>query len=146
MPELTKAQLSAINEQSKTLLVSAAAGSGKTFTLVKRVLGSVVREENPIPLDRLLVVTFTKDTADDLKQRISAAVSEAIAKNGENEHLARQISLLPSAKFSTIDSFYLSLVRTNYASLGLSPSFRIADTGEADLLEITEEDEKAELT
>lgn len=135
MPELTKAQESAINEQSKTLLVSAAAGSGKTFTLVERVLRSVVREDNPIPLDRLLVVTFTKDTADDLRRRISAAVSEAIAKNGENDRLANQISLLPSAKFSTIDSFYLSLVRSNYASLGLSPSFRIADTGEADLIE-----------
>ncbi len=135
MPELTAAQKNAINEQSKTLLVSAAAGSGKTFTLVERVLRSVVREESPIPLNRLLVVTFTKDTADDLKQRISAAVSEAIAKNGKNEHLVNQISLLPSAKFSTIDSFYLSLVRSNYATLGLSPSFRIADTGEADLLE-----------
>ncbi|MBR5539291.1 MAG: UvrD-helicase domain-containing protein, partial [Clostridia bacterium] len=68
-------------------------------------------------------------------QRISAAISDALAKNGENEFLARQISLLPSAKFSTIDSFYLSLVRENYAALGLSPSFRIADTGEAELIE-----------
>ena len=135
MPNFTDAQLSAITEQSKTLLVSAAAGSGKTFTLVQRVLSSVTRDENPVPLDRLLVVTFTKDTAEDLRQRISAAISDSLAKNGENEFLARQISLLPSAKFSTIDSFYLSLVRENYAALGLSPSFRVADTGEAELIE-----------
>ncbi len=137
MPKLTPAQERAITEQSKTLLVSAAAGSGKTFTLVERVLRSVIREENPISLDRLLVVTFTKDTASDLRQRISAAISDAIAKNGGSEHLANQIALLPSAKISTIDSFYLSLVRTNYVALGLSPSFRIADTGEATLIERT---------
>ena len=135
MPKLTPAQERAINEQSKTLLVSAAAGSGKTFTLVERVLRSVTRKENPISLDRLLVVTFTKETAGDLKQRISAAISDAIAKDGASEHLANQIALLPSAKFSTIDSFYLSLVRSNYIALGLSPSFRMADAGEATLIE-----------
>ena len=135
MPKLTKAQQTAVDEQSKTLLVSAAAGSGKTFTLVERVLRSVVREEKPIPIDRLLVVTFTKDTANDLKQRISNAISEATAKSGGNEHLVRQMSLLPSAKFSTIDSFYLSLVRANYATLGLSPTFRMADEGESALIE-----------
>ncbi len=133
--EPTPEQKRAIDEQSKTLLVSAAAGSGKTFTLVERVMRSVTREDNPIPLDRLLVVTFTNDTAADLKQRISAAVSEAAAANGKSEHLARQISLLPSAKFSTIDSFCLSLVRSNYARLGISPSFRIADESEAKLIE-----------
>ena len=134
MAKLTPAQQRAVDETSKTLLVSAAAGSGKTTTLIERILRSVVRKENPVMLDRLLVVTFTKAAASELRLRISAALSDAIAADGENEVLAKQISLLPSAKISTIDSFCLDLVRTNYAALGLSPAFRIADTGESTLL------------
>lgn len=134
MAKLTKAQQRAVDEQSKTLLVSAAAGSGKTTTLIERILRSIVRKEDPVMLDRLLVVTFTKATAGELRLRISAALSEAIAENGENDLLAKQISLLPSAKISTIDSFCLELVRANYAALDLSPSFRIADEGESTLL------------
>ncbi len=134
MAKLTAAQQRAVDETSKTLLVSAAAGSGKTTTLIERILRSVTRKEAPVMLDRLLVVTFTKAAASELRLRISAALSEAIAANGENEVLAEQISLLPSAKISTIDSFCLDLVRANYAALGLSPSFRIADTGESALL------------
>ncbi|MBQ5389280.1 MAG: UvrD-helicase domain-containing protein, partial [Clostridia bacterium] len=134
MAKLTPAQQRAVDETSKTLLVSAAAGSGKTTTLIERILRSVVRKEDPVMLDRLLVVTFTKVAASELRLRISAALSDAIAADGENEVLAKQISLLPSAKISTIDSFCLDLVRTNYAALGLSPAFRIADTGESTLL------------
>ncbi len=134
MAEFTKAQQAAIDETGKTLLVSAAAGSGKTTTLIERILRSVVRRENPVMLDRLLVVTFTKPAASELRLRISRAISEAIAEDGENEMLIKQFALLSSAKISTIDSFCLSLVRANYATLGLSPSFRIADEGEAALL------------
>ena len=130
----TPAQESAINEQSKTLLVSAAAGSGKTTTLIERILRSVTRKDNPLMLDRLLVVTFTKAAASELRLRISAALSNAIAESGGDEVLARQIALLPSAKISTIDSFCLNLVRSNFAALGLSPSFRMADDGESALI------------
>lgn len=130
----TKAQESAINEQSKTLLVSAAAGSGKTTTLIERILRSITRTENPLMLDRLLVVTFTKAAASELRLRISAALSSAIAESGGDEVLARQMALLPSAKISTIDSFCLNLVRSNFASLGLSPTFRMADEGESTLI------------
>ena len=130
----TKAQESAINEQSKTLLVSAAAGSGKTTTLIERILRSVTRKENPLMLDRLLVVTFTKAAASELRLRISAALSSAIAESGGDDVLARQMTLLPSAKISTIDSFCLSLVRSNFATLGLSPTFRMADEGESALI------------
>ena len=134
MTKFTKAQERAITEQSKTLLVSAAAGSGKTTTLIERIIRSVTREKDPIMLDRLLVVTFTKAAASELRLRISEALSEAIAQSNENEILAKQITLLPSAKISTIDSYCLDLVRANYATLGLSPSFRIADDGESILL------------
>jgi len=134
MSKLTQAQQRAVDEQAKTLLVSAAAGSGKTTTLIRRILTQVTRTENPVMLDRLLIVTFTKAAASELRLRISAALSDAIAEAGESELLAEQIALLPSAKISTIDSFCLDLVRANYASLGLSPSFRIADPGETALL------------
>ena len=123
----TAAQESAINTQSKTLLVSAAAGSGKTTTLIERILRSITRKENPLMLNRLLVVTFTKAAASELRLRISAALSNAIAERGGDETLAKQITLLPSAKISTIDSFCLELVRSNFSALGLSPSFRMAD-------------------
>ena len=130
----TKAQESAINEQSKTLLVSAAAGSGKTTTLIERILRSITRKEDPLMLDRLLVVTFTKAAASELRLRISAALSNAIAESGGDDVLARQMMLLPSAKISTIDSFCLGLVRSNFAALGLSPTFRMADEGESALI------------
>lgn len=134
MANLTAAQQRAVDEQSKTLLVSAAAGSGKTTTLIRRILSQVTRAENPVMLDRLLIVTFTKAAASELRLRISAALSDAIAERGEDELLAEQIALLPSAKISTIDSFCLDLVRANYAALGISPAFRIADPGESALL------------
>lgn len=134
MANFTAAQQSAIDEQSKTLLVSAAAGSGKTTTLIERIIRSVTRKENPVMLDRLLVVTFTKATASELRLKISKAVSEAIANDGENETLAKQFALLQSAKISTIDSFCLDMVRQNYMTLGLPPSFRMADEGESTLL------------
>jgi len=134
MADFTKAQQSAIDEQSKTLLVSAAAGSGKTTTLIERIIRSVTRKENPVMLDRLLVVTFTKATASELRLKISKAVSDAIASDGSNETLAKQFALLQSAKISTIDSFCLDLVRANYMTLGLPPSFRMADEGESTLL------------
>ena len=134
MAKLTAAQQRAVDITDKTLLVSAAAGSGKTTTLIERILRSVVRRENPVMLDRLLVVTFTKAAASELRLRISAALADAIAADGESELLAKQIALLQSAKISTIDSFCLDLVRGSYATLGLSPAFRIADAGESALL------------
>lgn len=134
MTEFTPAQRQAIEETGKTLLVSAAAGSGKTTTLIERILQSVCRAENPIPLDRLLIVTFTRAAAGELRARISRALARALEENGGDTFLQRQISLLPSAKICTIDSYCLDLVRANFASLGLSPAFRIADEGEARLI------------
>lgn len=134
MPEFTRAQTRAIEEDGRTLLISAAAGSGKTTTLIERIIRSVCRKDHPIPLDRLLIVTFTRAAAAELRLRISRALTDALAKSGNDPFLARQVTLLPSAKIGTIDSFYLDLVRRNYAALGLSPAFRIADAGEAALI------------
>ena len=134
MTEFTAAQRRAIEETGKTLLVSAAAGSGKTTTLIERILHSVCGKEKPVPVDRLLVVTFTRAAAGELRARISRALARALEENSGDAFLQRQISLLPSAKISTIDSYCLELVRANFAALGLSPAFRVADEGEARLI------------
>ena len=101
MPEFTRAQTRAIEEDGRTLLISAAAGSGKTTTLIERIIRSVCRKDHPIPLDRLLIVTFTRAAAAELRLRISRALTDALAKSGNDPFLARQVTLLPSAKIGT---------------------------------------------
>ena len=126
----TPAQRSAINERSRTLLVSAAAGSGKTAVLTERIIRSLCDTESPTDISRLLVVTFTRAAAAEMRARIAKALGDAIALNPTNAALRRQLMLLGSAKISTIDSFYLDLVRANFESAGFSPTFRMADEGE----------------
>ncbi|MBQ9777936.1 MAG: UvrD-helicase domain-containing protein, partial [Clostridia bacterium] len=126
----TAAQQSAINERKKTLLVSAAAGSGKTAVLTERIITSLIDKEAPADISRILVVTFTRAAASELRTRISAALSEALSADPENERLARQLVLLGSASISTIDSFYLNIVREHFAEAGFPPAFRPADENE----------------
>ncbi len=126
----TPAQRSAIDERSRTLLVSAAAGSGKTAVLTERIIRSLCDTEHPTDISRLLVVTFTRAAAGEMRARISKALGDAIALHPENAGLRRQLMLLGSAKISTIDSFYLDLVRANFEEAGFPPSFRMADEGE----------------
>lgn len=126
----TPAQQNAINERSRTLLVSAAAGSGKTAVLTERIIRSLCDPENPTDISRLLVVTFTRAAATEMRARISKALGDAIALHPNNTALRRQLMLLGSAKISTIDSFYLDLVRANFEAAGFSPTFRMADEGE----------------
>lgn len=133
----TEEQLSAINTRDKTLLVSAAAGSGKTATLTERIIRSLLDEQNPMDIDAILVVTFTNAAASELRAKISKALSEAVEKNPENKHLKRQLYLLPSAKIRTIDSFCNEILRANCDRVGLSPNYRIADTAECELLAIS---------
>ena len=130
----TAAQQAAMDIRDKTLLVSAAAGSGKTATLTERIIRRITDKKNPADLSELLVVTFTRAAAEELKTRIFAALSEALAHDPTNRHLTSQLVKLGSAKISTIDSFYLELLRTNFSALGLSASFRIADPSEMALL------------
>ena len=130
----TPGQAAAIGERSRTLLVSAAAGSGKTATLTERIIRTLTDEGHPGDISRMLIVTFTRASAADLRKKISTALSEEMAKGQRRAHLSRQLLLLPGAQISTIDSFCVGLVRENASRLGLSPAFRLADAAENRLL------------
>ena len=130
----TDAQLAAINTRGKDLLVSAAAGAGKTATLTERIIRSLTDKDAPADISKMLIVTFTRAAASELKQKIFTAITTALAENPTNRHLSEQLVKLGNAKISTIDSFYLDTVKENFSLLGLPPSFRIADTAEADIL------------
>ena len=99
----TDEQLSAINTRDKTLLVSAAAGSGKTATLTERIIRSLTDPVSPMDIDSVLVVTFTNAAAAELRAKISKALTKAVEANPEDSHLKRQLYLLPAAKIRTID-------------------------------------------
>ena len=128
----TADQKLAIDTRDRDLLVSAAAGSGKTATLTDRVIASLLDEapERRADLSRLLIVTFTRSAARLMRTRIAAALTEAIAADPHNDYLARQLSLLGGARISTIDSFYLDVVRANAEAAGLSPTLKPVDTHE----------------
>lgn len=134
----TEEQKRAIDERDKPLIVSAAAGSGKTAVLVERVIERILSGGS---IDRLLIVTFTVAAAGEMRERISAAINEKLAEQPANRHLRRQSVLIHSARICTIDSFCLDIVRSNFQLLGLSPELRIADNSEFELLkaEICEE-------
>lgn len=131
--KFTPEQLAAINTTDKTLLVSAAAGSGKTATLTERIIRTITREENPLDINTVLVVTFTNAAAGELRERIGAAVKRAMEKGG-SARLERQLRLLPGATICTIDSFCAEILRQNAERVGISPSFRVADEAEAMLI------------
>ncbi len=130
----TPAQQAAIDSRGATLLVSAAAGSGKTFTLTKRIIDRITKDTPPADISRLLIVTFTRAAAADLKTKISKAISDALAKDPTNHRLASQLMLLGSAHISTIDSFYYDILKNNFSKLSLPGNLRIADTAEMTLL------------
>ena len=116
------------------MLVSAAAGSGKTAVLTKRIIELITDKHNPINVSELLIVTFTKAAASELKERISKAVYNALKEDPSNKHLSKQLLLLGNAKISTIHSFCSDLIRSNFQSLGLPSNMRIADESEAALI------------
>ncbi len=129
----TSAQLDAINSYGQDILVSAAAGSGKTATLTERVIRAVVGGDEgrqPIDISRMLIVTYTRAAAAELRERISDALEKAIENDPSDRRLFRQLTLLPSAQIRTIDAFYNEPVRANFERLGLNASFRIADESE----------------
>lgn len=135
----TQAQNEAITSYGQDILVSAAAGSGKTATLTERVIRAVVGEDGgraPTDISKMLIVTFTRAAAAELRDRISDALEKAIAENPSDRRLFRQLALLPSAHISTIDSFYSEPVRANFERLGLNANFRIADEAELDNLNL----------
>ena len=129
----TRGQTAAINIKGKTLLVSAAAGSGKTATLTERIIRTIIENESA-DISKMLIVTFTRAAATELRDRIFKALSEKLADDPQNRRLNEQLIKLGSANISTIDSFYLNIIRQNFTSLGISASARIADTAELDIL------------
>lgn len=130
----TTEQRQCIEARSGTLLVSAAAGSGKTSVLVERIIGRITDPVHPVDVDRLLVVTFTRPAAAEMKQRLSAALSERIAADPDDFRLQRQQMLLPGSSISTIHGFCSALLRENFHLLELSPQFRVAEEAETALL------------
>ncbi|MEE1319475.1 MAG: UvrD-helicase domain-containing protein, partial [Ruminococcus sp.] len=132
--EWTRQQKNSIYATDGSVLVSAAAGSGKTAVLVERVINLITREENPIDVDRLLIVTFTRAAAAEMRQRISVALNSLLENDPYNPHLLKQKQLLYNASISTIDSFCGDVVREYFHTLKVSRDFRIADEGELDIL------------
>lgn len=133
----TEQQYNAIYATDGSVLVSAAAGSGKTAVLVERVIKLITREENPIDVDRLLIVTFTRAAAAEMRQRLSSAINSLLENDPYNARLLRQKQLLYNASISTIDSFCGDLVREYFHTLDIARDFRIADEGELKVLRKT---------
>ena len=130
----TDEQIDAITDKSSDILVSAAAGSGKTAVLTERLIRKITDPVSPVDVTRILVVTFTEDAANELKIRIRDAITNAMAEFPSSKHLKRQYLMLPNAKISTIHGFCLDLIRGNYELLGLSPKLRVSDEGQNSLL------------
>lgn len=130
MPNWTPDQLSAINERDRTLLVSAAAGSGKTAVLSERIISALSDTEHPASISRMLIVTFTRAAAGEMQHRIAKKLAERLESDLSNKHLARQLMSLGGASISTIDSFYLDVVRENFEKTSLPPTFRLVDESE----------------
>lgn len=130
----TPSQEAAINAHGQDILVSAAAGSGKTAALTERIIRALTREDSPTDITRILAVTFTRAAAAELRQRISRALSARIAEDPTNRRLVRQLMLAGSAKICTIDSFCSDVVHAGMSQLPLPAGFRIPDAAELKLL------------
>lgn len=127
-------QWRAIAESGDDILVAAAAGSGKTAVLVERIIRKISREENGFSVDRLLVATFTKAAASEMRQRIREALDRELEQNPGNEHLQRQLALLGKASITTLHSFCLEVIRRYYQLIPLDPGFRILNEQEAEIM------------
>ncbi|HAN10755.1 MAG TPA: helicase-exonuclease AddAB subunit AddA [Clostridiales bacterium] len=130
----TSEQEKALEIKDKNILVSAAAGSGKTAVLVERIINIITDIENPTDINEILVVTFTKAAANEMKERVIQALLNKIDELPNNEHLQRQLILLSQAMITTIHAFCLEVMRSNYDFIELSPSFRVANEEEISLI------------
>ncbi len=131
----TKGQRQVIDYRGGNLLVSAAAGSGKTAVLVERIVEMITDETHPIDIDNLLVMTFTNAAAAEMRERVRDAIEKKREENPKDKHLELQSILVPRAQITTIDSFCKGLIREYYNHLDLDPAFRIGDPGEISLLQ-----------
>ncbi|MBS5082879.1 MAG: helicase-exonuclease AddAB subunit AddA [Clostridiales bacterium] len=130
----TEDQQKVIDLRNRNILVSAAAGSGKTAVLVERIVTMVTDKKHPVDIDELLIVTFTKAAAGEMRERIAKALDSKAAENPLDVHLERQLTLVHNAQITTIDSFCQYVIRNHFHAIGLDPGFRVADEGELKLL------------
>lgn len=137
----TKEQRQVIKSRNTNLLVSAAAGSGKTAVLIERIIELVLDEKNPIDINKLLVVTFTKLAASEMRERVSKAIEKKLEENPENEHLQKQLLLLSGADITTIDSFCKDVLISYAHLVNLDSNIKVIDPSENEVLakEVMEE-------
>lgn len=133
-PKWTDEQQAVIDSRNCNLLVAAAAGSGKTAVLVERIIQIITDTKKPVDIDKLLVVTFTNAAASEMRERIGDAIAKALDKNPENSHLQNQLVLLNRASITTIHSFCLDVIKSNFHKINIDPNFRIGDQTECSLL------------
>lgn len=136
--KFTEDQQRVIDLRNCNILVSAAAGSGKTAVLVERIVelvsGSGCDSAQAVDIDRLLIVTFTNAAAAQMRERVTKALSDRVEAEPDNEHIKKQLMLIHNAKIMTIHSFCLYLIKNHFNDIGLDPDFRTADEGEMRLL------------
>ncbi len=130
MPDLTPQQRAAVNDRGGKLLVSAAAGSGKTMVLVERLMQYILDPVSPANIDDFLIITYTKAAASELRQKISKKLGELLAEDATNRHLQRQLQRLYLAKISTVHGFCTDILRENAYRLDIHGDFRVAEEEE----------------
>lgn len=130
----TPEQEKVITLRDRDLLVSAAAGSGKTAVLIERILSRITDKDHPVDIDKILVVTFTRAAAGEMKERLYKGITDRMTETGDQKALSRQLVLLANARICTIDSFCINLLREHFEMLSIDPDFRMADDGELKLL------------
>ena len=126
-PQWTADQQKVIDLRDSNILVSAAAGSGKTAVLVERIIGRITDRQTPVDIDRLLVVTFTKAAAAEMRGRIGEALQQKLEQTPDDDNLQRQIGLLHNAQITTIDSFCQHIIRNYFHVIDLDPMFQVGD-------------------
>lgn len=130
----TREQQKVIDLRERNILVSAAAGSGKTAVLVERIIAKITNPDKPVDIDRLLVVTFTKAAAAEMRSRIGNTLEKRLRDKPEDENLQHQLSLLHNAQITTIDSFCQYIIRNYFHVIGLEPMFQVGDETELKLM------------
>lgn len=134
-PRWTDEQQKVIDVRNRNILVSAAAGSGKTAVLVERIITMISDKDKPVDIDKLLVVTFTNAAAAEMSERIAGALEKKVEEDPDNMFLRRQVNLVRNAHICTFHSFCQSVIRNHFNQIGLDPSFRIGDEIELGLMQ-----------
>lgn len=136
-PQWTADQQKVIDLRDSNILVSAAAGSGKTAVLVERIIGRITDRQTPVDIDRLLVVTFTKAAAAEMRGRIGEALQQKLEQTPDDDNLQRQIGLLHNAQITTIDSFCQHIIRNYFHVIDLDPMFQVGDETDLKIMKET---------